>query len=209
MVWNWKKTNWTHRILTQRHEDVGAAEEVLENWGRRTCNQLKAGELWIFYYCTAWKLRWGRWAKLFSGASVSVTDILKLGQQSVLNNLNHVQSTSVSVLIWNNQMLVLRPSMIDLRRDVLFCFHFAFLPHLFLGLFPSSFQPPLQLLMSKFSFLLCKNPRCCHKVYSGGGPLDGHALCSSVPRRRLKYLGATATWWIPEPVFVYNCLCCA
>lgn len=166
MAWNWKKINWTHRILTQRHEDVGAAEEVLENWDRRDISLAYAGELWIFFYCTGWKLRWGRWAKLFSGASVSVTDILKHGQQSVLNNLNHVQSTSVSVLIWNNQMLVLRPSMIDLRGSVLFSLFF-FRP----SLLPSfCFLPSLPYTwVSKFSFLLCKNPRCCHKVYFGGG----------------------------------------
>lgn len=79
-------------------------------------------------------------------------------------------------------MLVLRPSMIGLRGGVSFLS--SLLPWF---LFPSP-------SMSMFYFLLCKNPRCCHRVYFGvcvgGGPLEGHAVYNSVPRR--KKIGVTA-----------------
>lgn len=48
-----------------------ATREVSENRDGRT-KLGHAGELMIFFYCTGWKVHWWHWAKLFSGASMSV-----------------------------------------------------------------------------------------------------------------------------------------
>lgn len=82
-------------------------------------------------------------------------------QVSCVNNRNHVQSAFFRWFNLNNQMLVLRPSMID------FIIHF------------DSPSPSLSSFMDSFQ-KLCKIQDAGTKCIQCG-PLDGHATCSPVP----------------------------
>lgn len=86
-------------------------------------------------------------------------------QVSCVNNRNHVQSAFFCWFNLNNQMLVLRPSMIDLMIH----FHSLLLPSLC----------PLP-LMDSFQ-KLCKIQDAGTKCIQWG-PFDGHATCTPVSR---------------------------
>lgn len=103
-------------------------------------------------------------------------------QVSCVNNRNHVQSAFFCWFNLNNQMLVLRPSMIDL------IIHF------------NSPSPSLSSSFYEFSLETAKSKMLAPSVF-GGALLMDMLPVAQCP----EYMRTPAFRWTPEAVLVYNC----